>query len=102
VNIRRGCPVGGRTPESRAEHVSRRVRTSFLTVIARLRPDQSVDTATAALRQAQREIRESTIGELANFGSAVVERYLQPVESYFRLVAGTARFDDSIPIAKSR
>jgi hypothetical protein len=33
------------------------VSTSFLTIIARLRPDQSLDTATTTLRQVQREIR---------------------------------------------
>src|SRR5206468_5893195 len=38
------------------------VSTSFLTIIARLRPDQSLDTAATTLRQVQREIRDSTIG----------------------------------------
>ena len=68
------------------------VGTSFLTIIARLRPDQSVDTATAALRLAQREIRESTIGELRNFGAAVVERYLREP---FRLLPAAKGFDGS-------
>src|SRR5919109_4416666 len=68
------------------------VSTSFLTIIARLRPDQSVDTATTALRRAQPEIRESTIGELGNFGSAVVERYLREP---FRLLPAAKGFDGS-------
>jgi predicted permease len=68
------------------------VSTSFLTIVARLRPDQSLDTATAALRQAQREIRESTIGKLGNFGPAVVERYLREP---FRLLPAGKGFDGS-------
>jgi predicted permease len=68
------------------------VSTSFLTIVARLRPDQSLDTATAALRQAQREIRESTIGKLGNFGPAVVERYLKEP---FRLLPAGKGFDGS-------
>ena len=68
------------------------VSTSFLTVIARLRPDQSIDTATTTLRQVQPQIRDSTIGELGNFGSAAVERYLQ--ES-FRLLPAARGFDGS-------
>jgi predicted permease len=68
------------------------VSTSFLTVVARLRPDQSVDTATAALRREQREVRDSTIGELANFGSAVVDRYLREP---FRLQPAAKGFDGS-------
>ena len=68
------------------------VSTSFLTIIARLRPDQSLDTATTTLRQVQREIRDSTIGELGNFGSAVVERYLREP---FRLLPAGRGFDGS-------
>jgi putative ABC transport system permease protein len=68
------------------------VSTSFLTIIARLRPDQSLDTATTTLRQVQREIRDSTIGELGHFGSAVVERYLREP---FRLLPAGRGFDGS-------
>src|SRR5438093_3032576 len=68
------------------------VSTSFLTIIARLRPDQSLDTAATALRQVQPEIRASTIGELGNFGSAVVERYLKEP---FRLLPAGKGFDGS-------
>ncbi len=68
------------------------VSTSFLTIVARLRPDQSIDTATTALRQAQREIRDSTIGELGNFGGAAVDRYLREP---FRLLPAAKGFDGS-------
>jgi putative ABC transport system permease protein len=68
------------------------VSTSFLTIIARLRPDQSVDTATTALRGAQREIRELTIGELGNFGAAAIERYLKEP---FTLIPAAKGFDGS-------
>lgn len=69
------------------------VSTSFLTIIARLRPDQSFDTATVALRQAQAEIREATIGDLGNFGGAAVSRYLKEP---FRLMPAARGFDGSI------
>jgi predicted permease len=68
------------------------VSTSFLTIIARLRPDQSVDTATTALRRVQREIRDSTIGGLRSFGAPVVERYLREP---FRLLPAANGFDGS-------
>jgi hypothetical protein len=68
------------------------VGTSFLTIIARLRADQSIDTATAALRRAQPEIRELTIGPLGNFGTAAVERYLREP---FRLLPAAKGFDGS-------
>ena len=68
------------------------VSTSFLTIIARLRPDQSVDTATTALRGAQREIRDLTIGELGNFGAAAIERYLKEP---FTLIPAAKGFDGS-------
>jgi predicted permease len=68
------------------------VSTSFLTIIARLRPDQPLDTATTTLGQVQREIRDSTIGKLGNFGSAVVERYLREP---FRLLPAGRGFDGS-------
>ena len=66
------------------------VSTSFLTIIARLRPDQSLDTAAIALRQAQPEIRNSTIGDLANFGAAAVGRYLT---APFQLLPAGGGFD---------
>jgi putative ABC transport system permease protein len=66
------------------------VSTSFLTIIARLRPDQSLDTAATTLRQVQPEIRASTIGALGNFGAAVVERYLKEP---FRLLPAGKGFD---------
>ncbi|PYR44657.1 MAG: hypothetical protein DMF95_22695 [Acidobacteria bacterium] len=69
------------------------VSTSFLTIIARLRPDQSLDTAATTLRQVQREIRDSTIGELGNFGPAVVERYLHEP---FRLLPAGKGFDGDV------
>ena len=47
--------------------------TNFLTVIARLRPDQSLDTAAAALRSHQRELREAT---LEPWRKDVLDRYL--------------------------
>jgi predicted permease len=51
--------------------------TSFLTVMARLRADQSLDAATAGLRRAQGQIRESTIGDLAaRAPRQSVDRYL--------------------------
>jgi predicted permease len=51
--------------------------TSYLTVMARLRPDQSLDAATAGLRRAQGQIRESTIGDLAaRAPRQSVDRYL--------------------------
>ena len=68
------------------------VSTSFLTIIARLRPDQSLDTAATTLRQVQPEIRASTIGGLRTFGSAVVERYLKEP---FRLLPAGKGFDGS-------
>jgi predicted permease len=51
---------------------------TFLTIIARLRPDQSTTAATASLRGAQPAIREATLGDIGRFGSrASVERYLK-------------------------
>ena len=68
------------------------ISTSFLTIVARLRPDQSLDTATTALRRAQPEIRESTIGALGKFGSAVVQGYLRDP---FTLLPAAKGFDAS-------
>jgi putative ABC transport system permease protein len=51
--------------------------TTFLTVIGRLRQDESQEAATAALRRAQPQIREATVGDIGQFGSRqAVERYL--------------------------
>jgi predicted permease len=51
--------------------------TSFLTVMIRLRLDQSLDAATAGLRRLQPEIRGATIGDLASRGPRQsVDRYL--------------------------
>ena len=53
--------------------------TTFLTVIARLRPDQSPDSATTALRLVQPQIRKATLGEngQGQFGSRQsIDRYL--------------------------
>jgi putative ABC transport system permease protein len=47
--------------------------TNFLTVMARLRPSQSVDAATAELRSAQPSIREATAGP---WEKDTVDRYL--------------------------
>jgi predicted permease len=52
--------------------------TTFLTVIARLRPGQSNDAATAALRRVQSQIREATLGDVGQFGSRQsIDRYLK-------------------------
>jgi predicted permease len=52
--------------------------TTFLTIIARLRPDQTIETATAGLRRVQPEIREATLGDIGRFGSqGSVDRYLR-------------------------
>jgi putative ABC transport system permease protein len=51
--------------------------TTFLTVIGRLREDESLAAATAALRRAQPQIREATVGDIGQFGSRqAVDRYL--------------------------
>jgi len=51
--------------------------TTFLTVMARLRPDQSHDAATAELRRAQPQIRDATLREIGRFGSKEsIDRYL--------------------------
>lgn len=68
------------------------IGTSFLTVVARLRPDQSLETAVATLRQVQGEIRDSTVGALGSFGAAVVARYLT---APFQLLPAGRGFDGS-------
>ena len=53
--------------------------TTFLTVIARLRRDESAEAATAALRAAQPQIREATLGENGQGQFATrqsIDRYL--------------------------
>ena len=51
--------------------------TTFLTVIARLRQDESLGAATAALRRAQPQIRDATVGDIGQFGSRqAVDRHL--------------------------
>jgi predicted permease len=52
--------------------------TTFLTVMGRLRKDQSHDAATAAFRRTQPRIREATRGEIGRFGSRdSIDRYLK-------------------------
>jgi putative ABC transport system permease protein len=59
---------------------------TFLTIIARLNPGQSIESATSALRAAQGGIRDATIGDPAGFSSrAALERYLKEP---FTLVPG--------------
>ena len=67
--------------------------TSFLTVIARLRRDQSIDTTTAMLRSAQSDIRAARIGDLRNFGAAVADGYLKEP---FQLISATRGFDGAM------
>ena len=51
---------------------------TFLTMIARLRPTQSVEAATTAIRQVQSPIRDATLGDIGRFGSReAIERYLR-------------------------
>jgi predicted permease len=52
--------------------------TRFLSIMARLRPGQSLETATAGLRRVQSRIREATLGDLAQFqNKQAVDRYLK-------------------------
>jgi putative ABC transport system permease protein len=52
--------------------------TMFLTVIARLRTEQSTDSAIAGLRRVQSEIREATLGDLVKRGrKQALDRYLK-------------------------
>ena len=66
------------------------VSTSFLTIVARLRANQAVEAATAALRLAQPAIRDATNGELSAFGRDVIDRYLK---APFVLLPGAAGFE---------
>jgi putative ABC transport system permease protein len=60
---------------------------TFLTIIARLRPGQSLDAATTALRAVQSHIREATLGEIGRFGNRQsIDRYLK---SPFVLASGS-------------
>ena len=52
--------------------------TTFLTIIARLRSNQSLDAATGELRRLQPDIRAATVAEFGRFASnAAIERYLK-------------------------
>jgi predicted permease len=66
------------------------VSTSFLTIVGRLRRDQSFDAATGGLRQAQPAIRAATSAELSSFGGAAVDRYLK---APFVLLPGATGFE---------
>jgi putative ABC transport system permease protein len=51
---------------------------TFLTIIARLAPGQSLESATAGFRRVQPEIRAATVGDLGRFGSrSAIDRYLK-------------------------
>jgi putative ABC transport system permease protein len=63
---------------------------TFLTIIARMRPDQSLESATAGLRRVQPQIREATLGDIGRFGSrAAIDRYLK---APFALAAGATGY----------
>jgi putative ABC transport system permease protein len=63
---------------------------TFLTMLARLGPNQSAEMATAGLRQVQSRIREATLGDIGRFGSReAIERYLA---APFALVPGATGF----------
>jgi len=50
---------------------------TFLTIVGRLRASQSIDVATAAIRVAQPQIRDATLGDIGRFGSReAIDRYL--------------------------
>jgi putative ABC transport system permease protein len=50
---------------------------TFLTVMVRLKPGQSLESGATALRHVQRAIREATLGEIGRFGSAAaIAQYL--------------------------
>jgi len=51
---------------------------TFLTIVARLRTGQSIESATAAARAVQPQIREATLGDIGQFGSRdAIDRYLK-------------------------
>jgi predicted permease len=50
--------------------------TSFLTIIARLGPTQSIESATAALGRVRADIFQTTLGELTRVGARLVQWYL--------------------------
>jgi predicted permease len=66
------------------------VSSSFLTIVGRLRRDQSLEAAASGLRQAQPAIREATSAELSIFGGAAVDRYLK---APFVLLPGATGFE---------
>jgi putative ABC transport system permease protein len=68
--------------------------TSFLTIIARLRADQTVESATAELRRAQPQIRDATLGDYGRFSSReAIDRYLS---SPFTLAPGATGFSSGL------
>ena len=68
--------------------------TNFLTVIARLRPDQSLDTAAAALRSHQREMREAT---LEPWRKDVLDRYLTSPFTVVPAATGSSNLRRRLP-----
>jgi predicted permease len=65
--------------------------TSFLTVMGRLRPTQSVETAAAALRGAQADIRQMTMPQdLRRSGEQAVDRYLKEPFALVPAATGTS------------
>ena len=49
---------------------------NFLTIIARLRPAQSIESAAAGLDAVRPQIRAATLGAIGQFGHPAVDRYL--------------------------
>ena len=64
--------------------------TNFLTIAARLRPDQSLAAGEAALNAVRAQIRAATVDEVGAFGSR--EAYLRYLGSPFTLVPGATGF----------
>jgi len=51
---------------------------TFLTIVARLRSNQSIDSSTAEIRAVQSQIRDATLGDIGQFGSReAIDRYLK-------------------------
>lgn len=65
---------------------------NFLRVVGRLRPGQSQDEAAAGLRGVQQQIRNATIGYLAQFGPQASDGYLT---SPFALVPAARGYSDT-------
>ena len=68
--------------------------TNFLTVIARLRPDQSLDTAAAALRSTQQEIRDAT---MEPWSKDVRDRYLTSPFTVVPAATGSSNLRRRLP-----